>query len=606
MISFLKKETQPHVCPKTGKIINSVHNKRWAWWLFPFTGLAALIWFLVRVIPKPSRSAYPCQRLAFPLASGFIAWLAGLAVSTIAFHKAKRHLVRARYVLAAVCIVISVASIYIALSYSSQDKVLAAYGTPPFRTPQQVNAPIGTAKGIHPGRVAWIHDPNATNWGGTSDGYWWEPNHTSQAVIDEMVSKSIRAITGENTDYAAWDAIFRYYNNQHGKGNIGYQAGEKIIIKVNFVGFYYSNTNYTTHSNYPNTSPQVIHAVLDQLVNIVGVNDHDITVGDTVDIFVNDFYNTLHSDFPDVNYLDYLGTSGRVKATPSSARVYWSDPNSAGKTADYVPDYFKNAAYLINLATLKGHYNQAGITLCGKNHYGSLARIPTQSGYYDLHSTQVWTVWGMGHYRSLVDLMGHPQIGGKTLLYLIDGLYAGKHASSNPMPQKWLTTPFNNDWPSSLFASQDPVAIDSVGFDFLYKEWPEASGPGGDGADDYLHEAALASDPCSGTFYDPNHDGVKLPSQGVHEHWNDANNMQYTRNLDPNNGTGIELVTQMGLIGDFDNSGFVDFNDFALLANAWRSKPGDANWNEIYDISTPSDGIIDRLDLAVFCENWLK
>jgi len=159
---FLKKEDQPRVCPKTGKIINSVHNKKWAWWLFPFTGLAALIWFLIRVIPKPSRAAYPCQRLAFPLASGFIVWIVGLAASTIAFHKAKRHLVRARYVLAAICIVISVASIYVALSYTSQDETLAA---PPPRVPQAANAPIGDGKGVHPGRVAWIWDPTATNWG---------------------------------------------------------------------------------------------------------------------------------------------------------------------------------------------------------------------------------------------------------------------------------------------------------------------------------------------------------------------------------------------------------------------------------------------------------
>jgi hypothetical protein len=33
-------------------------------------GLVALTWFLVRVIPKPSRASYPCQRAAFPLATG--------------------------------------------------------------------------------------------------------------------------------------------------------------------------------------------------------------------------------------------------------------------------------------------------------------------------------------------------------------------------------------------------------------------------------------------------------------------------------------------------------------------------------------------------------
>jgi hypothetical protein len=41
-------------------------------------GLASLIWFLVRVIPKPSRASYPCQRAAAPLASGFLIWFVGL------------------------------------------------------------------------------------------------------------------------------------------------------------------------------------------------------------------------------------------------------------------------------------------------------------------------------------------------------------------------------------------------------------------------------------------------------------------------------------------------------------------------------------------------
>jgi hypothetical protein len=53
--------------------------------------------------------------------------------------------------------------------------------------------------------------------------------------------------------------------------------------------------------------------------------------------------------------------------------------------------------------------------------------------------------------------------------------------------------------------------------------------------------------------------------------------------------------------------GVVDFKDFAVLAAAWRSRPGDNNWDPNCDISEPtSDGVIDELDLMVFCDNWLK
>ena len=56
-------------------------------------------------------------------------------------------------------------------------------------------------------------------------------------------------------------------------------------------------------------------------------------------------------------------------------------------------------------------------------------------------------------------------------------------------------------------------------------------------ADNYLHEGSQANDPPSGTFYRPNGDGVRLASLGVHEHWNNATQKQYSRNL----GTAIEL-----------------------------------------------------------------
>ena len=51
---------------------------------FPFLGIGALIWFLVRVIPKPSRAAYPCMRVAYPMASAFVVYLLGLAASAFA------------------------------------------------------------------------------------------------------------------------------------------------------------------------------------------------------------------------------------------------------------------------------------------------------------------------------------------------------------------------------------------------------------------------------------------------------------------------------------------------------------------------------------------
>jgi hypothetical protein len=94
------------------------------------------------------------------------------------------------------------------------------------------------------------------------------------------------------------------------------------------------------------------------------------------------------------------------------------------------------------------------------------------------------------------------------------------------------------------------VAIDSVCYDFLLAEWPNVVNNGSEspgdglqgGAEDYLYEAAQADNPPSGTFYDPGKTGTRLSSLGVHEHWDSPATKRYSRNLDPVNGTGIELV----------------------------------------------------------------
>jgi hypothetical protein len=505
--------------------------------LAPVLGLVSLIWFLVRVIPKPSRASYPCQRAAFPIASGFVIWLAGVLGSGALLRRGRGLWRQSRVAMAWASVVAAVVLALGSLATMPQPSVLA-----------EPNKPLGVGKGIYPGRVVWAHDPKATNWNGPGDGHWWEENHTIQPAVDGMMSGAVRRLAGESNDTRAWDALFRNFNQAHGGGKAAYKKGEKITIKVNFVGCIYTegNVNPQTYDlggrriDYMNTSPQMIRALLRQLVKRAGVAQGDITVGDTLALFPNQYYDLLHGEFPDVHYMDRNGgVEGhpRTKVTVSSMPVYWST-RPDNKEQDFVPQQFAEAKYLINLANLKSH-TMAGVTLCGKNHFGSLIRTPPQKGYFDLHASTAGRDPGMGKYRDLVDLIGSNQLGGKTLVYFIDGLYPGIH-SSGMAPVKWNQPPFNGAWAASLLASQDPVAIDSVGFDFLWTEWDNY--PRMSGADDYLHEAALADNPPSGTFYDPNHPtaSVRLASLGVHEHWNNAQDRQYSRNL--GKAEGIELL----------------------------------------------------------------
>ena len=106
---------------------------------------------------------------------------------------------------------------------------------------------------------------------------------------------------------------------------------------------------------------------------------------------------------------------------------------------------------------------------------------------------------------------------------------------------------------ASVLASQDPLAIDSVVVDILRNEPLMASNISGQGVDNYLHEAAQAGSPPSGTFYDPGVTGTRLTPLGVHEHWNNATNRLYSRNL--GRSEGIELIPAGGPNADPDGDG---------------------------------------------------
>ena len=58
-------------CPKTRRIRGFRNDTLLHKLLFPAVGLAALIWVIIRVVPKPSRAAYPCQQTAIPVATSF-------------------------------------------------------------------------------------------------------------------------------------------------------------------------------------------------------------------------------------------------------------------------------------------------------------------------------------------------------------------------------------------------------------------------------------------------------------------------------------------------------------------------------------------------------
>jgi len=565
--------------------------------LFPFIGLAALIWFLIRVIPKPSRVNYPCIRASMPLAASFVLYVMSLTSTMYVFKKARKFLWEAKYVLFTITLLIGIALSLITATLNNQ-KARASYMSTAFIG---ANQPIGVGKGVFPGRVAWVHNANATNENCTNyfNDYWFQNENTNQTVVNNMLSEVLQLYTGKETDENAWATIFKYYNTQHGKGSVGYQAGEKIVIKINNNAIYYGD-------NGVNTSPQLCYALLSQLINVVGVAQSDISIGDPNCSMPDATFNKCNAAFPDVTYWGMGG--GRTAVTPHNDAIFWSD----GSDPNPLPQSYIDAEYMINVPVLKKHH-RAGITLTAKNHFGSVAAFT--GGAWHLHyslpcpeATGIAENGDYGVYRCFVDIMGHKDLGGKTVLYLVDAIWGSTNWGHPPI--KWRMAPFNNDYPNSLFVSLDPVAMESVAFDFLFYEFDEdhptegspADGDKGPyphfaGTDDYILQAADSKNWPSGFEYDPEGDGTPISSSlGVHEHWNNATDKLYSRNFGMSEG--IELVSEYTPTSIFEQSNSQN-QTFQLEQN--YPNPFSSNTNISYNLLVPS-----KVNLSIYDLNGKK
>jgi uncharacterized protein (DUF362 family) len=415
---------------------------------------------------------------------------------------------------------------------------LAAAG--PFKPSEGANHPLGEGQGVYPGRVVWVRDPAAASWDGAT-GHWWDDAYTNQKLVHAMASRLVQNLAGTKNDKQAWDALFRGFNNAHRLGSSGYRPGERIAIKV--------NCNQDRSPEWgaaagprpaPNglPSPHAIVALVTQLIEMAGVRGEDIMIYDATGIrnvgqpIRARIQANSNPQFQAVKFLvgtDY-GMAGRMSPVPDLG-----NPIRFAKSelpAGYLPRQVTEAKYMINMALLRPH-GMAGVTLTAKNHFGSV-HFPNDGGWSPrvLHSSVLRTQ-PMGSCNPLVDLIGHRHLGGKTMLFVLDGLYTAEHNEASVI--QWAS--LGDHWASSMLMSQDPVALDSVALDLLASE-PRATQVRGT-ADNYLHEAALAARPPSGAVYNPDGSGP-LTSLGVHEHWNNPASRKYSRNL--GRKQGIELI----------------------------------------------------------------
>jgi len=536
-------------------------------------GVGSTLWFLFRVIPKPSRAAYPCMRAAAPIMSGFVMYLVGLGGSVLLFRNALNKFRQTKY-LAASAAFIGMLLIVLAFNYNDARSSFANTNqiNAEIPLPDGKNNPMGIGQGIFPGRVVWEWDVNATNekCANTSlTDCFFQAKNNNQTVINGMLNNSIKKLAGKKTVKEGWDAIFNNFNAKKNGTPSGYVPGQIIFIKVNNgqAGWAIKLSTLSvgnTSTPIAETTPATVLAMLIQLVDSCGVAQEDIYIGEPMTHIYDHLYDLCAAKYPKVKYLDKDGKTslGRTKISgwQSDAIVYSDKGNEMpNAVSDAICNEMANADYMINMAALKAHA-RGGITLCAKLHFGSHGAHNGDWGSFHLHDGLINTAQDndvinassrtkYGMYRVLTDLIGHEKLGGNTVLFLVDGLWGGVEATDRGV--KWKMAPFNTDWPNSLFVSQDEVALESVCLDFLRAEaninTEFRRRPFFPAVDDYLHQAADKKNWPQGFSYDPEGDGTEMAaSLGVHEHWNSDTDKQYTRNL--GTGNGIELISYKSVI----------------------------------------------------------
>jgi uncharacterized protein (DUF362 family) len=343
--------------------------------------------------------------------------------------------------------------------------------------------------GVAGNRVVWVHDSNATYWNGSS-GYYGD--YVDQPTVNAMIENGIIELTGRSSAVLAWRRIIPNYSQ-----------GKKIGIKINI--------NNGGNDNHIDALPAPVNAVIAGLKSI-GVAESDIYILEPSRGIPTRIADPILSRYPNVVLWGYSEVT--YSSPDPSLIIIHSHPTLSDSK---LPDQLRELTYLINMPIIKGH-GGAGITLTFKNNFGFFqdANIGKFHPYTFLSGSQFTY-----DRNPLVDIYLNQHIRDKTVLIIGDALF-GHRISNAGIPEVWNT--FGGEFPNSIFLSTDPVAIDSVMFDFLNAEYPKP-------AESQLHLERAAE-----------------MGLGTHDHWNNPSDKRYSRidfrTLDE--GTAINIITPNG------------------------------------------------------------
>lgn len=468
-------------------------SKEWLKGKFFLLSLFSFVWVALRSGFKPSRIVYPCQQAAFAQFSSYLLlfYPAARIKKVLGYFKGMS---KPRAILSFSLMFLIAAFLVNAAFFSigqvsrvKSVRTLAQHRThPPVRKPAEKHSLVNIALADVPShRVVSIHDSDATNWN-HSTGYHWQ--YIDQTTVDQMIGQGVMILTGTGSIEDAWSEL------------IPYQEGDQVAIKFNF-----NNSSSCGGGDDQGIDgySETANAVIDGLVSI-GVPPEDIWIYDAMHRVVPDrFIEGI--DNQDVQFFGGTGAicDGNYHNTslvdPGSVDVsgFSCDAGNLGEDVIRPSLVLVEAEHLINIPLFKSHGSY--VTLALKNHYGSV--------YYDLNDNMSMHKYfesedggcDLETENVLADINNNPHIRDKTRLVIGEGIFGNPHTNWQSV-ERWEI--FGDDDPNIYFFSADPIAISSVMTDYIMEErgWQDHW---------QLHAGALLG-------------------LGVHEHWDNFTNRQYS------------------------------------------------------------------------------
>lgn len=271
--------------------------------------------------------------------------------------------------------------------------------------------------------------------------------------LDEMLEEGIKGFAREKNVKEAWYSILT-----------DYKAGDKIAIKPNF-------NHVEKGYKFTIPSPQLINSVVKQLVEVVGVKPNEIFLYDLCIKIPSGIVRSI-INYP-INYVERankksildkikLRMSYGLASPDKNAEISMRKKivNTDGSEVKcYMPRVVTQCLHIINMPLMTNHIfvSNSGAL---KNHYGTV-RFSNYSQYPGVLHGDVLN-------KSIVDINNNLHIKKKTRIIIADGIFGVFDRGEGKGKKKWNT--FSNNFPKSIFISNDSVAVDSIMASFVLRE----------------------------------------------------------------------------------------------------------------------------------------